>query len=148
MDLESIYNKVINILENDNTNLDYIQKVYKGYRDNVPESMFPCILVDVVNAPEESATMPQRNQINFTLEIIGVIKVFDVDKQIIGDDSIKGVLDVNEDIKKSLGAYSDLDGECLYFTFPDTRFSYNSFPFRQVEIDMQVTLRQNFTDRS
>ena len=60
---------------------------------------------------------------------------------------IKGILDLNFDIKKALGAHIDLDGECLYFSFPNTRFDFDSYPFRGVGIDMQITLRQNFVTR-
>ncbi|MBA7541447.1 hypothetical protein ES705_33761 [subsurface metagenome] len=61
--------------------------------------------------------------------------------------TIKGILDLNFDIKKALGAHIDLDGECLYFSFPDTRFDFSSYPFRGIEIDMQIILRQSFVTR-
>ena len=148
MDLESIYNKVVSILENDSTNLSYINKVYKGYRDNIPESMFPCIMVEVVNAPEDGNTMPNDVMVQFGITIYGVIKVLDKDKQIVGDASIKGILDLNKDIKKSLGAYITLDGECITYSLPDTRFDFSSYPFRSVEIDMQIMLSQSFVNRT
>lgn len=148
MDLESVYNKVVSILENDDTNLNYIKQVYKGYRDNIPESMFPCIMVEVDNAPEDGNTMPNDVMVQFGITIYGVIKVMDKDKQIIGDESIKGILDVNKDIKKSLGAYPTLDGECITYSFPDTRFDFSSYPFRSAEIDVQILLSQSFETRT
>ncbi len=66
---------------------------------------------------------------------------------ILAINTIKGILDLNFDIKKALGAHVDLDGECLYFSFPDTRFDFSSYPFRGVEIDMKITLRQSFVTR-
>jgi hypothetical protein len=103
--------------------------------------------LEPTNAPEEAITMPHKTEINFTLTIFGYIKIFDVDKQIVGDVTNKGILDLNFDIKKALGAHIDLDGECLYFSFPDTRFNFNSYPFRGVDIDIKITLRQNFVTR-
>ena len=147
MKLETIWNKVKTILEEDTVLSPYIKVVYSGTRDNVPVNMFPCIILEPTNAPEEPVTMPHNTEINFTITIWAYIKIYDVDKQIVGDATTKGVLDVNFDIKKALGAHIDLDGECLYFSFPNTRFDFDSYPFRGVGIDMQVTLRQSFVTR-
>jgi len=146
--LETIFNKVKSILEADITLSDYIKVVYSGTRDNIPVNMFPVIILEPTNAPEEPITMPHKMEISFTLTIFGYIKIFDVDKQIVGDATTKGILDLNFDIKKALGAYIDLDGECLYYSLPNTRFDFNSFPFRGVEIDMNITLRQDFVTRA
>jgi len=227
MKLETIFNKVKSILEGDIVLSDYIKIVYSGTRDNIPVNNFPCLILEPTNAPEEPITMPHNTEVAFTLTIFGYIKIFDVDKQIVGDtiiaiislgsggsgytegdvitiiqaggslgtatvntvdgsgviltvilldngfgytvanglavtggsgtsatiniltvNTIKGILDLNFDIKKALGAHIDLDGECLYYSFPNTRFDFNSFPFRGVEIDMNIVLRQNFIDRT
>ena len=147
MKLETIWNKIKTILEEDTVLSPYIKVVYSGTRDNIPVNMFPCIILEPTNAPEEPVTMPHNTEINFTLTIFGYIKIFDVDKQIVGDATNKGILDLNFDIKKALGAHLDLDGECLYFSFPNTRFDFSSYPFRGVEIDIQITLRQSFVTR-
>ena len=226
MKLEDIWNKVKTILEEDAVLSTYIKIVYSGTRDNIPVNNFPCIILEPTNAPEEAVTMPHNTEINFTLTIFGYIKIFDVDKQIVGDTTIKtislgsggtgytagdiitmvqtggslgtvtvntvngsgviltvtllnggsgyavadglavtggsgngatiniltiniikGILDLNFDIKKALGAHIDLDNECLYFSFPNTRFDFSSFPFRGCEIDMMITLRQSFVTR-
>ena len=147
MKLETIWNKVKTILEEDTVLSPYIKVVYSGTRDNVPVNMFPCIILEPTNAPEEPVTMPHNTEINFTITIWGYIKIFDVDKQIVGDATTKGVLDVNFDIKKALGGHINLDNECLYFSFPNTRFDFDSYPFRGVGIDMQIVLRQNFVTR-
>lgn len=147
MKLETIWNKIKTILEGDTVLETYIKIVYEGTRDNIPVNLFPCIILEPTNAPEEPVTMPHNTEINFTLTIFGYIKIFDVDKQIVGDATNKGILDLNFDIKKALGAHIDLDGECLYFSFPNTRFDFSSYPFRGVEIDIQITLRQSFVTR-
>ena len=147
MKLETIWDKIKTILEEDTVLSPYIKIVYPGTRDNIPVNMFPCIILEPTNAPEEPVTMPHNTEINFTLTIFGYIKIFDVDKQIVGDATTKGILDLNFDIKHALGAHIDLDGECLYFSFPNTRFDFSSYPFRGVEIDMQITLRQSFVTR-
>jgi len=147
MKLEDIWNKIKTILEEDTVLSPYIKVVYSGTRDDIPVNMFPCIILEPTNAPEEAVTMPHKTEINFTATIFAYIKIFDVDKQIVGDATNKGILDLNFDIKKALGAHIDLDGECLYFSFPDTRFDFSSYPFRGVEIDIKITLRQSFVTR-
>ena len=147
MKLEDIWNKVKTILEEDTILSPYIKIVYSGTRENIPVNNFPCIILEPTNAPEEPVTMPHKMEINFTITIWAYIKIYDVDKQIVGDATNKGILDLNFDIKKALGAHIDLDDECLYFSFPDTRFDFSSYPFRGVEIDMKITLRQSFVTR-
>jgi len=147
MKLETIFNKIKSILEVDTVLETYIKIVYAGTRDNIPVNLFPCIILEPTSAPEEAVTMPHNTEINFTITIFGYIKIFNVDKQIVGDATNKGILDLNFDIKKALGGHIDLDNECLYFSFPNTRFDFSSYPFRGVEIDMQITLRQNFVTR-
>jgi len=147
MKLETIWNKIKTILEGDAILSPYIKIVYSGTRESIPVNNFPCIILEPTNAPEEPVTMPHKTEINFTVTIWGYIKIFDVDKQIVGDETTKGILDLNFDIKKALGAHIDLDGECLYFSFPNTRFDFDSYPFRGVGIDMKITLRQNFVTR-
>jgi hypothetical protein len=148
MKLETIFNKVKTILEADTVLKAYIKIVYAGTRDNIPLNNFPCIILEPTNAPEEPITMPHNTEITFIITIFGYIKIFDVDKQIVGDTTLKGILDLDFDIKKALGAYIDLDGTCLYFSLPDTRFDFNSFPFRGIEIDIKITLRQDFVTRA
>jgi hypothetical protein len=145
---ELIFNKIKSILEADTELKKYIKIVYAGTRVNIPLQNFPCIILEPIIAPEESITMPHNTEITFTITIFGYIKIFDVDKQIVGDTTLKGILDLDFDIKKALGAYIDLDGTCLYFSFPNTRYDFNSFPFRGVEIDIKITLRQDFVTRA
>lgn len=148
MKLETIYEKVKSILEDDAVLETYIKKVFAGTRDNIPVNNFPCIILEPAKAPEKFITMPHKVEIGFMITIFAYIKIFDVDKQIVGDATTKGILDVNFDIKKALGAYIDLDGECIYFEFLDTRFDFDSYPFRGVEMDMEVILRQDFKTRA
>ena len=148
MKVETIFNKVQSILEDDLVLKEYIKKVYAGTRADIPTSNFPCILLEPTNAPERDATMPHGIEIDLGITIFAYIKVMDIDKQIVGDATTKGILDVNYDIKKALGAYVDLDGECLTYNFPNTRFEFENYPFRGVEIDMGIILKQNFVTRA
>jgi hypothetical protein len=100
--LETIFNKVKSILEKDIELKKYIKIVYAGTRDDIPVNMFPVLILEPTNAPEEAITMPHNTEITFTMTIFGYVKIFDVDKQIVGDDTTKGILDLNFDIKITL----------------------------------------------
>ena len=148
MKLETIFNKVKSILEADDVLKVYIKKVYAGTRSDVPTSNFPCIFLEPTNAPERDVTMPHGIEIGFGMTIFAYIKVMDIDKQIVGDATTKGILDVDYDIKKALGANVDLDGECITYSLPNTRFTFENYPFRGVEIDMDIMLKQNLVTRA
>jgi len=148
MKLETIFNKVKSILENDAVLETYIKKVYAGTRADVPTSNFPCIFLEPTNAPERGGTLPYGIEIGFGMTIFAYIKIMDIDKQVVGDTTTKGILDVNYDIKKAMGAYIDLDGECITYGLPDTRFTFENYPFRGVEIDMDIMLKQNLVTRA
>ena len=148
MKLETIFNKVKSILEDDLVLKAYIKKVYSGTRKDIPTNNFPCIFLEPTNAPERAKTVPNGMEVGFGMMIVGYIKVMDIDKQIVGDATTKGILDVNYDIKKAMGAYVDLDGTCLTYSFPDTRFNFENYPFRGVEIDLDILLKQNFVTRA
>ena len=148
MKLETIFNKVKSILEADAVLKTYIKKVYSGTRSDIPTSNFPCIFLEPTDAPEKDVTIPHGIEVGFGMMIVAYIKVMDIDKQIVGDATTKGILDVNYDIKKALGAYVDLDGTCLTYTLPDTRFTFENYPFRGVEIDLDILLKQNFVTRA
>ena len=56
--------------------------------------------------------------------IAGAILVNDFNKQIVGDESFEGILDVERDIKSTLFSfYPDLDGNCLYFSLSTVSYS-------------------------
>jgi len=129
MKLETIFNKVKSILEADDVLKVYIKKVYSGTRSDVPTSNFPCIFLEPTNAPERGGTLPYGIEIGFGMTIFAYIKVMDIDKQIVGDDTTKGILDVDYDIKKALGANVDLDGECITYSLPIHALHLRIIPF-------------------
>ena len=104
MKLETIFEKVKSILEDDAVLKVYIKKVFAGTRENIPVNNFPCIILEPAKAPELPITLPHKMEIGFKITIYAYIKIYDVDKQIVGDDTTKGILDLNHDIKKALGA--------------------------------------------
>jgi hypothetical protein len=151
MTIEGAISQVKTILEQDETLAAYIKVVYNGYRENIPQSMYPCIVLEPARAPEEISPTGKIVRPRLTLEIYAWVQIYDKDKQILGDASTKGIVDVMLDIKKALGTDLTLSSNCSLFEFPHTefgRFEAQEGPFRAVKIDMEITLQQTFTSRS
>ena len=147
--VEGCWRKVKEILENDSTLGSYVKKVYEGSRDNIPKSNYPCIVMEPRGISERDISIPEQVEAVFTITLLGVIEIYDKEKQIVGDDSTKGIVDLMLDIKRAFGKDTNLSGNCIYFEFPDTRFDLGMFyPLRGVEIDMAIHLRQNFRTRA
>jgi len=143
---EDIWNQVKTILESDTTLSGYVKEVYEGMRSRIPNA--PCIILEPIQNTEKDVSLPERIESIFRIMIFGIIRAYDQGKQIVGDTENKGILDMEQDIKKALGAYPDLNGTCIYFEFPDTRFDFSEYPIRRVDIELAVHYRQDFKTRS
>jgi len=117
---ESIFNKVKEIL----SGIFYIKAIYDGDRPSNFRGSFPNITLEIVsNTTEEVEENNQRINL-FRMMIAGAILVDDFNKQIVGDESFKGILDVERDIKSALFSfYPDLEGNCLYFSLSTVSYS-------------------------
>lgn len=123
----------------------YVVQVLDGVRDNVTENSFPAVLLEPGITAEEDGTTTRRRLMRFNLRIVCFMECADFDKQIVGDANTKGILDFVNDVKNALEAYPDLnyDGtgkRCNFFSFPETKFEADLFPFRVAEITMRATV--------
>ena len=123
----------------------YMKAVLDGVRGNVPENAFPLTLLEPGVTTEEDGTTSRRRLLRFSLRIICFMECSDFDKQIVGDVSNKGILDFVNDVKNAIEVYPDLnyDGtgkRCNYYSFPETKFEAELFPFRTAEITMRATV--------
>ena len=146
-----VWNEIKTILSAD-TDLSYIKKVNEGWRDLTADENFPCLYMEPVASPEEPYSTGNRVKINFDLQIIGEMFAYDFDHQIYGytytetvdgapvTRTVKGIMDIANDIKSVLSKTMNLNGKCQSFTFTDTKYSLNEFPFRQVAITMKILL--------
>ena len=146
-----VWNQIKTVLSTD-TDLSYIKKVFEGFRDMVPEDNYPCIYIEPVQSPESPYSTGNRVKINFDIQIIGEMLALDFDHQIYGytytetvdgvpvTRTVKGIMDIGNDIKSALSKSMNLSGTCQSFTFTDMTYSFKEFPFRQVSIIMKIVL--------
>ena len=147
---ESVYQKVVDVLSDakkSGRNLSYVRSVFAGWRDNIPDSQIPCIIVEPDNLKEKVPFYEEESELYFGLTITGIIKIWNKDKQIVGDTRHKGILDIDNDIKKTLGGDIDLGGTVMSFQFSDTKYDYTSYPLRGVQITMDCRFRTKYKER-
>ena len=148
---ESVFDKVADILveaTKSGKNLAYVKNVFKGWRDNINDSHIPCIIIEPESVKETVPFYEEESELYFGLLITGIIKIWDKNKQIVGDARQKGILDIDNDIKKTLGADVNLGGTAMMFTFPDTRYDYTAFPLRGVQITIDIRFRTKYKERT
>lgn len=115
MDAETIFSKVQSILENNATLAAYVVEVFPGDRPADSRDLFPNITIEVQANPTERVKNNRREK-KLSLLIAPAILIQDKDKQIIGDATFKGIMDIEKDTYAALAAYyPDLDATCLYF---------------------------------
>lgn len=148
---ETVFTNAVNVLKDaqkSGSNLSYVRKVFEGWRDNIPTSQIPCIIVEPADLKETIPFFEEESELYFGLTITGIVSVFNKDKQIVGDTRHKGILDICEDIKKTFGGDIYLSDTVMTIQFPDTRFDYTSYPLRGVEITMLCRFRTKYKERT
>ena len=148
---ETVFTNAVNVLkaaQKSGSNLSYVRKVFEGWRDNIPDSQIPCIILEPADIKETIPFFEEESELYFGITVTGIIKMFDKDKQIVGDTRHKGILDICEDIKKTFGGDIYLSDSVMTIQFPDTNFDYTSYPIRTVDITMLCRLRTKYKTRT
>jgi hypothetical protein len=139
---ENIWNNVITILNNAKQNgqpLEYVKNIYQGLRDDLPPVFTPAIIVEPIREIEENATVPNFKKITFEILIECILEVINKDEQITANiQGNKGIMDMVADVKNVLNANRDLNGSCLKFTFPETSYIFEIYPYRLADITMRI----------
>ena len=148
---ETVFSNAVNVLrdaQKSGSNLSYVRKIFEGWRDNIPDSQIPCIILEPADIKETIPFFEEESELYFGITVTGIIKMFDKDKQIVGDTRHKGILDICEDIKKTFGCDIYLSDSVMTIQFPDTNFDYTSYPIRTVDITMLCRLRTKYKTRT
>jgi hypothetical protein len=141
---ENIWNNIITILNNAKQTgqpLEYVKNIYQGFRfkDDLPEVFLPTIVVEPIKEIEENITIPNFKKITFEVLIECILEVINKDDQITANiQGDKGIMDMVADVKNVLNANRDLNGSCLKFTFPETSFIFEIYPYRLADITMRI----------
>ena len=129
----------------DSDNLSYIKKVYDGVRKD--NTLLPCI---VLEADENNETFTGYPIVNLVFRgfIFCFIQVHNKDKQLVGDTKTKGILDVENDIKKAIGEDFTLGGVVETVNFGRTIYDQRYYPRRAVVLEAHIEFKQNVNTRT
>ena len=115
MEAEGIFSEIKDVLENDETLSKYVKIVFAGDRPCDSRHLFPNITIEVTGNPL-LRVKNNRREMKLQTMIAGAVLVQNADAQIIGNETIKGVMDIEADIYSALYAvFPDLNENCLYF---------------------------------
>lgn len=146
--IKEIWKEVYNILENarNGGSLSYIKNIIEGVREDIVD--YPVIILEPDNEVESVITTPYNVNCVFNIMITCWFEVINKDIQIIDrSEREKGILDIVVDIKNELCKYPNLNGKCQKFSFSNTRFIFENYPFRGVEITMAIEYITHSTQR-
>jgi len=123
MAVEDILTKIISILRTDN-DLSYVRTVLVGDRPEDYSVVYTNITVEPVSNVTDRVLEDRRKLNIFRCMIAGAILIQDIEAQVLGNATNKGIMDVEKDIKNALMKYyPDLDGNCLYFMLSTNAYS-------------------------
>jgi len=116
--------------------------IFLGIREELTQ--FPCIIIEPIGIAEgvDGEAVYNRVDATLTVGIYGYVRVHNKDKQIIGDSNTKGVVDVARDIKLAIDSDRTLSGKAIHTTIIDTVFSIVDYPFREVQVNLEILYRQ------
>jgi hypothetical protein len=142
-----IVTAISNILKN-SSDLSYIDdnNILLGYRTNIV--VFPCLLIEPIGDRIIAESYPNEQRI-LSLNITGYVQVFDKDKQIVGDTTTKGVVDIDNDIRKVISADITLGLEGVYDTqIVSIVHDFEQFPVRGFGMSIDIHYKQNRLTRA
>jgi hypothetical protein len=129
--------------------LSYVDNnfIFLGVRDNITN--FPCIVIEP-DSNDESDLIYGKQSMVFRVIVTAHIQVFDKDKQLQGDTVNKGILDLENDIKKAISADRTLGitGSYVFARITATTYEFVEYPIRSVAILLEIEFRQNTTTRT
>jgi hypothetical protein len=143
----SILSAIQSILKN-SSDLKYVadDSIMLGVRENV--AIFPAILIEPTTDKVITSDFAFEQRL-LTVNVTAYVQVYDKDHQLVGDANTKGVLDVENDIRKALSSDTTLGLQGVYdaqllFSVHD----FEQYPIRGFAINMEVHYKQDRLTRA
>jgi len=149
---KDVLTEVKSVLTADATLAGYVKRVVLGLREAVPDTDYPIIMIEPAQLGEEELMSDFADGL-LRVTIVAYTKNWDIEGQLTGDANYKGVLDIENDIKKALAAvWPSLNGKAATFDFTQSEFAISdassAFPLRGVFMDLDVRFRTSFSART
>ena len=126
--------------------LEYVDYVYEGLRDGV--TSYPCIVVEPLREPEKMGALLGRMDVKLQVQVVGILKIHDKDLQIVGDATIKGIMDLKNDMAKAITSDHTLGGVVIDTNIIDARYDWSDYPHRSVTLEIEIDFEQDVQTRT
>jgi len=140
----SIMEKLKTQLEG-NANLSYVSGVFIGARESV--TLFPALFIEPIRNEETSESLAYQ-RLTLTVAILGYVSVRNVDKQIVGDTKTRGIIDLENDIKKAVSSDRSLGGLAIDTRIRQSVYGRSEHPARSISIEIDIDYAQDETERA
>lgn len=145
---QDIMNQIVTQLKNSSA-LSYVEdaNIFKGKRDN--PIAYPCIFVEPMGSTEEDYAYP-KERIKYRFDILAIVSCHDNDSQISGDGaSIKGIMDIENDIKLALDSDRTLAGTAIHLDILGSdNGQVEGYPLRMTVVSVEVFFEQTLNIRT
>jgi hypothetical protein len=118
--------------------------VFLGVRENITQ--FPCIVIEPLGMTELDYVY-SKQKLHFRISVVGFIHVTNKDKQIVGDTTDVGILDLENDVKKAISSDITLGGYAIKTEIQETAYEFVEFPIRSFSINLDVMFEQTAATR-
>lgn len=132
-------------LEADTTLAAYVKAYLLGVREEINE--FPCLIIEPTSMLEDDDIHNYQEQ-TLVVAIMGYVKVNNPDKQIVGEGDIRGILDVENDVKKAISADITIGGTVAKASITESKYDFADYPIRSFVLNVELYFRQNLTART
>lgn len=132
-------------LEADSDLSEYIKEIFLGVRTDITE--FPALIIEPIGITEEDE-LRSRQELHFTVSLMCYSKVDDPEKQIVGSGNVKGILDIENDVKKAISAEPTIGGTVLNTEITETKYDFVDYPIRSFSMSIDFYFRQIATTRT
>jgi hypothetical protein len=133
-------------LTDDTTLSEYVKNIYLGIRENI--TAFPFIIIEPIKTTETEERYGIQT-LKMRVAVIGYIQSINKDTPIIGDTNNKGILDIENDIKKAIDSSRTLSGNCIHTSLAgESTYDISNYPVRAVQINIDILFEQQSNVRT
>ena len=126
--------------------LSYVKKIFKGIRMNVMDDQRPCIMLEISSNGNITEFLANRiTNVKMGVSVIAQIVCLDQDAQIVGNAAYKGILDIENDIRKAIDDDLHLSDNAILTEHGVAEYDVEftaSYPYRSVLIPVTILYRQ------
>ena len=126
----TIWNNLRTTLENNPALSKYVKKVHELVRYDLTPESFPCIMLQPVSdfTVETDMNTFKRLYLNINIFAYAHYNITDFNRSVVGDNIIKGVFDINNDIRACLQSSNTLGGIVYDVRLEETSYAEAEFP--------------------